>query len=61
MRVSQGALQDKREELLKVETMLKDVEDKYYSSTGSLQNSTVTDLRVSTSITTVEALSRTVQ
>ena len=53
MAATQSALSEKREELLKVETMLRDVEDKYYSSTVTIQDKTTQDLRVciETSIT----------
>ena len=42
----QLALEDKRAELLKVQTRLQELEDRYYSSTASIQDKAVEEFRV---------------
>ena len=42
----QNALEEKRTELLRTETLLKELEEKYYSSSASVQSQVVEDLRV---------------
>ncbi len=44
--MTQSALEEKRADLLKMETTLREVEDKYYSSTATVQDKVVQDLRV---------------
>lgn len=45
-KMTQSALEEKRTEMLKTETQLREVEDKYYSSTANMQDQLVQDLRV---------------
>ena len=47
LRMVQGALEEKRTELLKTETQLREMEEKYYSSSVTVQDQVVQDLRVS--------------
>ena len=49
-KLTESALNDKRAELLKSETQLREIEDKYYSSTITIQDKLVQDLRVSISL-----------
>ncbi|XP_022091153.1 paramyosin-like [Acanthaster planci] len=45
LRHTQLALEDKRAELLKVQTQLQELEDRYYSSTASIQDKAVEEFR----------------
>ena len=57
LKLTQAALEDKRTELLKMETQLREVEDKYYSSTATIQDKQVSDLRVSESVAELSSCS----
>jgi hypothetical protein len=46
-KLTQLALDEKRQELVSVETQLREVEDKYYSSSVQVQDKVTQDLRVS--------------
>ena len=50
LRMVQGALEEKRTELLKTETQLREMEEKYYSSSVTVQDQVVQDLRVSNNV-----------
>ena len=50
LRMVQGALEEKRTELLKTETQLRETEEKYYSSSATVQDQVVQDLRVSNNV-----------
>ena len=50
LRMVQGALEEKRTELLKTETQLRELEEKYYSSSVTVQDQVVQDLRVSNNV-----------
>lgn len=45
------ALEEKRTDLIKTQTGLQEMEDKYYSSTASVQDAAVADLRVCKMVT----------
>ena len=50
LRMVQRALEEKRTELLKTETQLREMEEKYYSSSVTVQDQVVQDLRVSNNV-----------
>ena len=45
--MTQISLEEKRSELLSVETQLRSMEEKYYNSTVTIQDKVTSDLRVS--------------
>ena len=45
-RLAQQMLEEKRTDLLKTETQLREIEDKYYSSTSMVNDKLTQDLRV---------------
>ena len=46
LKLVQSALEEKRRDFLKLETELKGMEEKYYTSNASLKDKTLEDLRV---------------
>ena len=45
-KITQDALEEKRNELMKTETRLREIEEKYYTSSSSQQDKVVEELRV---------------
>lgn len=56
LRNTQLVLEEKRTDLIKTQSGLQEMEEKYYSSTASIQDAAVADLRVGRLVTAIKEI-----